>query len=76
LIWGAWRIVRIALTQPLSTCGFLAASGLLREHGSDLAKNFYRYVNKHDEVAMAVVRGEFDAGASRPPSARSMLISD
>ena len=53
---------KIALTQPLSTCGYLAASGLLREQGSDLAKNFYRYVNKHDEVAMAVVRGEFDAG--------------
>jgi phosphonate transport system substrate-binding protein len=53
---------KIALTQPLSTCGFLAASGLLREQGSDLAKNFYRYVNKHDEVAKAVVRGEFDAG--------------
>lgn len=53
---------RFALTQPLSTCGYLAVNGLLREHGSRLANNRYRYLDKHDAVALAVVRGEFDAG--------------
>jgi phosphonate transport system substrate-binding protein len=53
---------RFALTQPLSTCGYLAVNGLLREHGSSLADNRYRYLDKHDAVALAVVRGEFDAG--------------
>jgi phosphonate transport system substrate-binding protein len=53
---------KVALTQPLSTCGFLSTNGLLRERGSGLARNLYRYVNKHDEVAKAVVRGEFDLG--------------
>jgi len=53
---------KIALTQPLSTCGFLSTSGLLRARGSELARNFYSYVDKHDEVAMSVVRGEFDVG--------------
>lgn len=53
---------RIALTQPLSTCGYLSVNGLLQEHGSDLAHNRYRYLDKHDAVALAVIRGEFDAG--------------
>ena len=61
---------KIALTQPLSTCGYLAASGLLRERGSDLAKNLYRYLNKHDAVAMSVVRGEFDLGGLKTAIAR------
>jgi phosphonate transport system substrate-binding protein len=53
---------KVALTQPLSTCGFLSTNGLLRKQGSSLAGNLYRYLSKHDEVAMAVVRGEFDIG--------------
>jgi phosphonate transport system substrate-binding protein len=52
----------IALTQPLSTCGYLATDGLLRRAGSDLEKNHYRYLDKHDAVALAVARGDFDAG--------------
>lgn len=53
---------KVALTQPLSTCGFLSTNGLLRERGSALSRNLYRYLDKHDEVAKAVVRGEFDLG--------------
>jgi phosphonate transport system substrate-binding protein len=53
---------KVALTQPLSTCGFLSTNGLLRERGSGLSANLYRYLKKHDEVAKAVVRGEFDLG--------------
>jgi phosphonate transport system substrate-binding protein len=53
---------RFALTQPLSTCGYLSVNGLLMEHDSSLTNNRYRYLGKHDAVALAVVRGEFDAG--------------
>lgn len=53
---------KVALTQPLSTCGFLATNGMLRERGSSLSRNLYRYLDKHDEVAKAIVRGEFDIG--------------
>lgn len=53
---------KVALTQPLSTCGFLSTNGLLRERGSSLSRNLYRYLDKHDEVAKSVVRGEFDLG--------------
>lgn len=53
---------RLALTQPLSTCGYLATDGLLRRAGSNLEQNRYRYLDKHDAVALAVARGDFDAG--------------
>lgn len=52
----------VALTQPLSTCGYLATDGLLRQAGSTLGANRYRYLDKHDAVALAVARGDFDAG--------------
>ena len=52
----------IALTQPLSTCGYLSVNGLLQERGSRLEDNRYTYLDKHDAVALAVVRGEYDAG--------------
>lgn len=53
---------KVALTQPLSTCGYLSTDGLLRQAGSKLEDNLYRYLDKHDEVALAVIRGEFDLG--------------
>lgn len=61
---------KIALTQPLSTCGFLSTSGLLRKNGSNLARNLYRYLDKHDEVALAVVRGEYVLGGLKTAIAR------
>lgn len=61
---------RIALTQPLSTCGYLATDGLLREAGGSLEKNSYRYLDKHDAVAIAVARGDFDAGGLKTVIAR------
>lgn len=56
---------RFALTQPLSTCGYLATDGLLQKVGNSLENNKYRYVDKHDEVALAVARGDFDAGGMK-----------
>lgn len=61
---------RIALTQPLSTCGYLSVSGMLREKGSDLEDNSYSYLDQHDTVALAVVRGEFAAGGLKTAIAR------
>lgn len=53
---------KVALTQPLSTCGYLATHAMLQKYGGSLEKNRFRYLDKHDAVAQAVVRGEFDAG--------------
>lgn len=61
---------KFALTQPQSTCGYLAADGLLREGGSALENNRYRYLGHHDTVALAVLRGEFDFGSMKTQIAR------
>ncbi len=61
---------KIGLTQPLSTCGYLSTSGLMLKSGSDIEQNYYRYIGKHDEVALSIVRGEFDAGGLKTAIAR------
>lgn len=61
----------IALTQPLSTCGYFATQGLLQGvWGTSLLANRFRYLGPHDEVALAVVRGEFDLGGLKTAIAR------
>lgn len=60
----------VALTQPLSTCGYFATGGLLHDQGSSLEANRYRYLGQHDEVALAVIRGDFDAGGLKTTIAR------
>lgn len=54
--------LKITLTQPLSTCGYLATNGLLRQHNTSLAEHVYEYLGKHDEVATSVARGDADIG--------------
>ncbi|MEZ4599758.1 MAG: PhnD/SsuA/transferrin family substrate-binding protein [Syntrophotaleaceae bacterium] len=61
---------RVALTQSLSTCGYLSTNGLLRRYGSSLEQNRYRYLGTHDAVALGVVRGEFDLGGLKTAIAR------
>lgn len=59
-----------ALTQPLSTCGFLAVNAMLHERGEKLESQRFRYLDKHDEVALAVARGDFDFGGIKTAIAR------
>ncbi|WP_019022434.1 PhnD/SsuA/transferrin family substrate-binding protein [Thioalkalivibrio sp. ALE23] len=61
----------VALTQPLSTCGYLATAHLLRDGGIRLAATDYRYLGHHDDVALAVVRGEALAGRLKTHIARN-----
>lgn len=61
----------LALTQPLSTCGYLSADALLRERGSQINQNRFRYLGTHDEVALAVARGDFDFGALKTAIGRN-----
>ena len=61
---------KVALTQPLSTCGYLSVQGLLKENGSNLEDNRYTYLDKHDAVALAVVRGEFELGGIKTAIAK------
>ena len=58
----ALRDKTIALTQPMSTCGYLASDGILHRAGSGIEYNRFRYLGTHEKVALAVARGDFDAG--------------
>lgn len=60
----------VALTQPLSTCGYFGTQEILHKLGSSLDVNRFRYLGQHDEVALSVVRGEFDAGGLKTAIAR------
>lgn len=61
----------LALTQPLSTCGPLAADPLLRAYtGFGLDRVSYRHLPTHEAVALAVVAGEHPAGTLKENIAR------
>lgn len=60
-----------ALTQPLSTCGYLAVDGLLRQRGERLDQQRFRYLDKHDEAVLAVARGDYDFGGAKTSIARN-----
>jgi len=51
-----------ALTDPLSTCGYLSVSGLLRDAEQSLNEHPFSYLRTHDEVALSVVKGRFNYG--------------
>ena len=53
---------RIALTQPLSTCGYITVNNFLLEGGFSLADTMYKYLGSHQEVVLSVLRHEFAAG--------------
>ena len=61
---------KVALTQPLSTCGYLMTDFLLHQAGLDLSETRYRYVGNHRNVALTVVRGEAAGGGLKTSIAR------
>jgi len=67
----AWKGQNFALTQPMSTCGFLATSHLLNKKGVDLMRSGYCYLSRHDEVALSVIRGHYVAGGMKTQIARN-----
>lgn len=56
---------RIALTQPLSTCGYLVTDAYLQSQGYSLEDAFheYAYTGSHEQVALSVILGDYDLGA-------------
>jgi phosphonate transport system substrate-binding protein len=62
---------RIALTQPLSTCGYLGANAMLRQQAGISLENLkYRYLNTHEAAALAVVAGEAELASVKEEFAR------
>lgn len=52
--------IKIALTQPLSTCGYFMSSKLLKENFDiDLAEQKYEYKMSHINALVSILSGEF-----------------
>ena len=57
--------LKIALTQPLSTCGYYQTSILVEQkYNVNLSQQYYRYTNSHTNAIKSVVLGEFDLAGS------------
>lgn len=53
---------QIALTQPLSTCGYLFVNNILKKTNINIENHKYQYLGRHDKVALSVIRDEFSFG--------------
>lgn len=63
--------LKVALTQPLSTCGYTKTKVLINTYlHSNLDTMLYRYVGTHDEVALSIVRGDFHIGGMKESIAK------
>jgi len=63
--------IKVALTQPLSTCGYLMSSKLLREKfGVDIAKNYYQYTMSHTNALTQTLQGKFDIAGAKESIAK------
>jgi len=52
--------IKVALTQPLSTCGYLMTNILLKDKFNlDLKNQKYKYKMSHTNALISVVKGEF-----------------
>ncbi len=60
------RPLKVALTQPLSTCGYYMTRQLLQEHyGIALETQYFDYTMSHTGALIETLKGNFDiAGAS------------
>ena len=63
--------LKVALTQPLSTCGYTKTKVLINTYlHANLDTMLYRYVGTHDEVALSIVRGDFHIGGMKESIAK------
>lgn len=60
------RPLKVALTQPLSTCGYYMTEKLIKQHyGKELGQQQYNYTMSHTNALMETLKGNYDvAGAS------------
>jgi phosphonate transport system substrate-binding protein len=63
--------IKVALTQPLSTCGYYMSSKLLKkEFDIDLKKQKYNYLMSHTNALLSVVKGEYDIAGAKEDIAK------
>ncbi len=57
--------LKIALTQPLSTCGYFMSEKLLKDKFNiELKKQKYKYTMSHTNAVSGALKGEFDIAGS------------
>ncbi len=54
--------VKVALTDPLSTCGWLMTEHLLKQEGLKLSQMDYHFTGSHQRVALSLMRNEYQIG--------------
>ncbi|NWF66833.1 MAG: PhnD/SsuA/transferrin family substrate-binding protein, partial [Campylobacterales bacterium] len=54
---------KIALTQPLSTCGYFLASYLLKNKNIDIDAIGYDYLGSHDDVIEHIILDRYKSGS-------------
>ena len=66
------RALHIGMTQPYSTCGYLAVSLMLQQAGRNLDEGGieFNYAGNHTSAALGVARGEFDLAGVKSSIAR------
>lgn len=64
----------VALTQPLSTCGYLMTATLLKRQNLSLADMQYEYTGSHANSALSVIIGQHDIGGLKTSIARQYLF--
>ncbi|ADR19454.1 PhnD/SsuA/transferrin family substrate-binding protein [Calditerrivibrio nitroreducens] len=78
------KIKNIAMTNPLSTCGYTFVYSALKKEGIDLESIPYSYIGNHEEVAKKVIAGLYNVGATKEDifekyknlGLKSVIISD
>ena len=68
---GGMRGKRLALPDPLSTCGDVGMGAILGQVGVPLRETQRSYLDRHDAVAMAVILDQADAGRLKTAIARN-----
>jgi len=61
---------RLALPDPLSTCGDVSMNAILEQAGLHLSETIRSHLDRHDAVAMAVILDQADAGGLKTSIAR------
>lgn len=59
------NIKNIAMTNPLSTCGYTFVYSALKKKGVNLESIPYSYVGNHEEVAQKTIAGLFSIGGTK-----------
>lgn len=61
---------KIALTQSLSTCGYLFVNNILKKSNINIEDNRYKYLGRHDRVALNVILDKYKYGGLKSDIAK------